>query len=283
MKMRETIAQVQLRARKALIAADCDGSALDARLLLQAATGFSHEELVAESYSEISDDVLNRFEVLLKRRLAHEPVSRILGTREFYGRNFSVTPDVLDPRADTEAVIDLALVKIKREKIRLLDIGTGSGALAITLLCQWPNASAVAVDVSPAALQVAARNAAALGVADRLNLHHGSWFDGVSGIFDLIISNPPYIAEADIALLGEEVKLYDPHLALNGGPDGLLPYRAIAQSAIAFLAESGIIIVEIGAGQAFDIAAIFKTQNFVLVEQRVDLGGHVRALAFARR
>jgi release factor glutamine methyltransferase len=280
MTMRETIASRLLAARQALVAADIDGSALDSRLLMQAATGLSHEDLVAGPDCELSDDANRDFTIFLNRRLAHEPISRILGTREFYGREFMVTPAVLDPRGDTEALIELVLALPRSPHGRLVDIGTGSGAIAVTLLAEIPSFSGMAVDLSFDALHVAKTNALANGVSGRLQFHHGSWFDGIIEKFDLIVSNPPYIPHKVIAGLGAEVKNYDPHLALDGGADGIYAYRAIAAGARLRLVENGFIAVEIGAGQGTDVTAIFSSQGFEPVAQRFDLGGHLRALAF---
>lgn len=280
--MRDTIAAALMAARKTLIAADMEPAALDARLLMQAATGLSHEEIVAAPESLLPMEAAEKFSAFLARRLADEPVSRILARREFYGRSFEVTPAVLDPRADTEALIGLVLELAKNTKGRLLDIGTGSGAIAVTLLGELHNFIGVAVDVSSDALHVARKNALANGVRGRLQFHQGSWFNGLTEKFDLIVSNPPYIPHDDILALGNEVKNYDPHLALDGGADGLFAYRAIASGASARLLDTGLIIVEIGAGQGPDVTAIFKTHGFRLMGQRIDLGGHLRALAFGR-
>jgi release factor glutamine methyltransferase len=282
MKMRDTIAAALMAARKALVAADMEPAAIDARLLMQAATELSHEEIVAAPESLLTEEASQKFSAFLTRRLADEPVSRILATREFYGRSFEVTPAVLDPRADTEALIGLALELVKKPHGRLLDIGTGSGVIAVTLLAELPGFTGVAVDVSPDALHVARKNALANGVSGRLQFHHGSWFNGLTEKFDLIVSNPPYIPHDDIVGLGNEVKDYDPHLALDGGADGLYAYRAIAAGAAARLFDTGLIIVEIGAGQGPDVTAIFIRHGFKLTGRRVDLGGHLRALAFGR-
>jgi release factor glutamine methyltransferase len=280
--MLKTITQHLGDARKVLIAVDLDGSALDARLLLQAACELSHEEIIAEPDKIISAKQSAVFQNFITRRLGHEPVSRILNVREFYGREFVVTPVVLDPRADTETLIDLArgLVTPAQAGFKLLDIGTGSGAIIITLLAELATMQGVAVDISLDALQVAKKNALRHGVSGRLQFHHGSWFEGVAGTFNLIVSNPPYIPHAEIAMLETDVKDYDPHLALDGGGDGLYAYRALAAGASAHLADQGFIVVEIGAGQASDVADIFAHHHFKLHSQRKDLGGHVRALAF---
>jgi release factor glutamine methyltransferase len=280
--MLKTVAQHLSAARSALIAADIDGSALDARLLLQAATGFSHDEIIAEPDAVVPANQSAKFQEYLKRRLAHEPVSRILGRREFYGREFLVSPAVLDPRADTETVVELALDPCFRrdDELRVLDIGTGSGAIIITLLAERPHATGLAIDLSPDALHIAKKNALQNGVSGRLQFQHSSWFENVIGKFDLIISNPPYIPHSEIAELEADVKDYDPHLALDGGGDGLFAYRAIAAGALKHLAEGGFIVVEIGAGQADDVTAIFAQHRFELIEKRADLGGLVRGLAF---
>ena len=278
--MPETIVLRLKSARQALVAADIDGSALDTRLLMQAATGFSHEDLVARPLAELSAEASVLFDALLTRRLAHEPVSRILGMREFYGRGFLVTPAVLDPRPDTETLIDLVLSLPLEVNGRLLDIGTGSGAIAVTLLAELQDHSGVASDISGDALHVAKTNALANGVSGRVHFHLGSWFEGITEQFDLIVSNPPYIRHDDIALLEADVCDFDPHLALDGGGDGLFAYRAIAAGASSHLLPGGFIAVEIGAGQGPDVRGIFASHRLVLAAQRNDLGGHERALAF---
>ena len=278
--MSESISTLLNAARKALYEADIELSALDTRLLLQAACGLSHEEIVAEPGMLLSPKQEVVFKDFVRRRLAHEPVSRILGSREFYGRFFHVTPAVLDPRADTETLIELALELVSDQVSRMLDIGTGSGAIAVTLLAERPQLSGMAVDLSVDALHVAKQNALANGVSGRLQFHHGAWFTGLVEKFDLIVSNPPYIPHGDIAGLSVEVKDHDPHLALDGGPDGLFAYRAIASGAASFLNRKALMIVEIGAGQAEDVGAIFAQHGFHSAGQKRDLGGHMRALAF---
>jgi release factor glutamine methyltransferase len=266
-----------LLAQAKLKLSETETPSLDARLLLQYVTGLSHVEVVADPDFEVAANVVEHFESLVVRRAAYEPVSRILGRREFYGREFWVTPDVLDPRADTETIVGVCLAFKPK---RILDLGTGSGILAITLLAECAIASAVAVDVSPTALAVAKSNAQRLHVADRLAFIEGSWFSRVEGRFDLIVSNPPYIPADEVPLLDVEVKDHDPHLALVGGDDGLACYRAIASGAADYLAPGGAIVLEIGAGQDADVTAIFEDEGFQLTQQTEDLGGHIRCLAF---
>ncbi len=280
MTMSETVLARMLTARQALVAADIDGSALDARLLMQAATGLSHEVLVASPDAKLTADAAESFSAFLDRRLAHEPISRILGTREFYGRDFLVTPAVLDPRGDTEALIGLVLDLPRLNHGRLIDIGTGSGAIAVTLLAEMLSYTGVAVDLSADALHIAKTNALANGVSGRLQFHQGSWFEGITEKFDLIVSNPPYIPHGDIDGLGAEVRNFDPHLALDGGADGLFAYRALASGARLRLTAEGVIALEIGAGQEADVMRIFVSHGFSPLGQRKDLGGHLRAVSF---
>lgn len=260
---------------------DSDTPTLDARLLLQAAAGLTREDLILGPDRQLTAEQLARFDSFITRRATHEPVSRILGERDFYGRTFLVTPDTLDPRPDTETIIEAALPLLPKAA-RLLDLGTGTGAIAITLLAEQPHATGVATDLSSAALAVAQENAERLGVADRLSLLEGSWFAPVSGRFDIILSNPPYIPAGDIEGLSPDVRNFDPSLALSGGTDGLDPYRIIASGAAAHLAAAGHVLVEIGAGQADDVSSIFATAGFQPVGRHRDLGGHPRCLAFNR-
>lgn len=273
----ETIAAAIAAARARLVTADVPDAATDARLLMQRVLACDHAGLILAGERSLTDAERAAFEALLSRRLAHEPVSKILGEREFFGRLFHVTADVLDPRADTETLIEVALEKPAR---RVLDLGSGSGALIVTLLAEWPEATGVAVDLSEKALAVTAENARRLGVAERLALLQGEWFAPVAGQFDLIVSNPPYIPTAEIAGLEPDVREHDPLLALDGGADGLSCYRAIAGAAAPHLAPEGRIIVEIGAGQGPDVARIFAAVGFRQAAERRDLGGHVRALLF---
>lgn len=268
-------------ARRKLAGAGIESAALDARLLLQAAAGLRHADIAADPDRQIATETAEAFHRYVARRAAHEPVSRILGEREFYGRIFQVTPAVLDPRPDTETLIGEALKHVK-PGARILDLGTGSGAIIVTLLAECTTATGVATDLSGAALEVARKNAERLGVGDRLQAVHCSWFDSVAGCFDIIVSNPPYIALPEIAGLAPDVRDFDPLRALDGGPDGLAAYRRIASGAGAHLAPGGRIIVEIGAGQEGAVAALFKVSGFNLSAIKSDLGGHVRCLVFAR-
>jgi release factor glutamine methyltransferase len=276
-----TVKALLAGARQRLIAADIDNAALDARLLLQNVTGLGHAEIVGDPDHEVTEGQASGFAGLVDRRQANEPVSRILGRREFYGREFVVTPDVLDPRADTEALLELCLDHLAADREwRILDLGTGSGILAISLAAELPLTHVEVVDVSVAALAVARSNAGRLGVAARCHLHRGNWFSGSKGTYDLIVSNPPYIETAAISGLEPDVRNFDPLLALDGGADGLSAYRSIAGECASYLTGAGKVAVEIGAGQQADVTAIFESHGLSCLEARKDLGGHVRGLIF---
>ncbi len=281
--MSETRRALLKQAGERLAAGGIETAALDARLLFQAASGLRHEDIVAEPDLGVPPDVAARFSVFIERRCKFEPVSRILESREFYGRSFRVTADVLDPRADTETLIGAALGLVKgKGSSRILDLGTGSGAIAVTLLAELPGATAVASDLSEAALAVAKGNAEALGVAGRASFVQANWFEGIGGKFDLIVSNPPYIPLGDIAGLAPDVREFDPQRALDGGPDGLEAYRRLAGGAASHLALQGRVVLEIGAGQENAVNELFAGQGFARESRHFDLSGHVRCLVFTR-
>jgi release factor glutamine methyltransferase len=266
-------------ARRAFEAVGIETAALDARILLQHAAQLAHEEIAANPDRAIAAAKVKRFRELVARRAAREPVSRILGEREFHGRSFEVTQAVLDPRPDTETLIDAALARRPGPK-RLLDLGTGSGAIIVTLLAEWPEATGIATDLSAAALEVAERNAGRHKVNERVRFVHGNWFEGVDGQFDLILSNPPYIPSGEIAGLAADVRCFDPLRALDGGPDGLEAFRRIAAGAGRHLAPGGAVLMEIGAGQNAEVEAIFQAAGLSCQETARDLSGHIRCLTF---
>jgi len=283
----ETLGDAVRSAQRSLAAAGVEDAGRDARLLVAAAAGVDTADIIARPERALAADEQDRLQSMVARRCAREPVSRILGGREFYGRPFALSPATLDPRPDSETLIAAALDIAAREgwrnrQIRILDIGTGSGCLLLTLLAELPRATGVGTDIAAAALEVAARNATSLGLAARVAFMQADVLDGLEGPFDLVVSNPPYIPSADIAGLSAEVRQYDPRSALDGGEDGLDFYRRI----IAGLprVRAGWVIFEVGAGQAEDVALLLE-QAFVKTRQaqlsrHADLGGHTRSVAF---
>lgn len=281
-----TLNQAFVEAASALRQAGIATPELDARLLLCHAAGLTHEAYTAQTRDPLRPEAGEALGAAIVRRLKREPVARITGTREFYGRTFHLDPQALDPRPDTETLIEAALAHIARSGLRdspltLLDLGTGTGCILVTLLAELPRARGLGTDMSYSALASAAANAERLGVAARAAFVAADWLDAVEGKFDLILSNPPYLASREIAALADEVAAYDPILALDGGPDGLDAYRRIAARAGDILAEGGRLLVEIGAAQAEAVAGIFCAAGLKLdgpEAVRQDLAGRPRVV-----
>lgn len=281
-----TLAELLRLARQRLEASGIEDAALDARLLVEHFTGTSRSDAIARPDIATQAQAVAAVEAALERRSAGEPVHRILGFREFYGLELSLSAQTLEPRPDTEILIDTILpfmrdVAAREGVCRVLDLGTGTGAIALALLANVPDATAIGVDVSPDALATAARNAVGLGLADRFTALRSDWFSQINGRFHVIASNPPYIRSDDIAGLQAEVRLFDPVRALDGGEDGLQPYRVIAAQAAAHLEQDGAVVVEIGNTQRLEVISIFENEGFRLLEARRDLGGNDRVLLFA--
>lgn len=252
----------------------------EARLLLEAASGLSPAAQLSARHAALADATLQRFHSLVARRAAQEPVSRILGRREFWSLAFTVTPDTLDPRPDTETVVEavLAARPDRAAPLRVLDLGTGTGCIVLALLHEYRHALGVAVDRSPAAIAVAQGNARALGLADRFLPLAGDWAAALTGAFDVIVSNPPYIPGGDIAGLAPEVRCHDPRDALDGGADGLEAYRALASCVARHIAPDGVIALEVGAGQAPAVAALLSAAHLRIHDIRADLAGIPRCV-----
>ncbi len=264
--------------------AQIETPAADARLLIGHALHLERAQLITQADRILEAREVNVISALAARRLRHEPVSRILGAKEFWSLMLEVTPAVLVPRPDTETVIEAALDFVVRgglrmERLRILDIGTGSGALLLALLSELPNALGLGTDISTVALEVARANAERHHFADRCTFVACNIAAVVSGPFDLVVSNPPYIARGDIATLPPEVREYDPVIALDGGSDGLDGYRAIAADAHRLLASGGRLIVELGAGQEPAVRTLFTKAGLSVGAARNDLGGIPRALS----
>lgn len=255
---------------------------LDARLLVMAATGLSHTDMITRAEESLSAKARELITDYAARRLTGEPIDSILGYREFYGRSFKVSKDVLSPRPETEMLVEAALEILKDKPMaRILDLGTGSGAIVISILAAAKEAEAVAVDLSNVAVEIARENAAAHFVMDRLILLEGSWFAPVSGHFDIILSNPPYITSAAMEELDIEVKGFDPDIALRGGEEGLTAYRAIIKQAAHYLQSDGILLFEIGYDQGVLVKDLLIEAGFKGISVHKDLSGHDRMIKAA--
>ena len=271
-----TVFEMVANAAQSLRAAGIDSAARDARALVAHALGVAANRIVLLGSDPIDLKAQERLAGYLERRLRHEPVSKITGWRQFWGRDFHISKAVLDPRPETETVIVEAL---KHPAATVLDLGTGSGILAVTLMAEWPKAQALATDISPAALAVASKNAARYDIGDRLSFAQSNWFEGVQGEFDLIVANPPYIAMEEMAGLDRDVRDFDPHIALTPGGDGLDPYRVIAAAVGRHLSPDGRVIVEIDHQQAADVLQIFQDAGLSSLCCHPDLAGRDRVIS----
>jgi release factor glutamine methyltransferase len=254
---------------------------IDARLLLEAAAGASRADILTDPHRPLSADQSKELEKLLVRRERREPVSQILGVKGFWKIMVRVTPHVLTPRPETESILDVVLPQVSEHgAIRILDLGVGSGALLLALLAERPSAVGLGVDASEEALAVARENAANLGLAGRVALLRGDWTAGLEPeSFDLVVSNPPYIRSSEIADLAPEVRDHEPHLALDGGADGLDAYRDLAPQIVTVLKPGGLFAVEVGIGQAGAVRALFTDAGAINVTVHRDLSNRERVVA----
>lgn len=275
-----SIADAIAASRAALAAAGIETAALDARLLVADSTGLAREALIGGRDRPLSDEAARSLALRLKRRLAREPIAYIAGEKEFWSLPFSVDRRVLVPRPDSETLVEsvLAWVKDKRRPLRILDLGTGSGCLLLSLLSECPAACGVGVDVSAAALDVARANAERLGLARRSAFVQSDWASAIDGRFDVVVANPPYVTDADWERLAPEITRHEPRLALVAGADGLAAYRRILPELPRLLDQSGMAFVELGAGQfdaVIDLAHAAGLQSGGACD---DLAGVVRCV-----
>ncbi|MBC6983782.1 peptide chain release factor N(5)-glutamine methyltransferase [Caulobacter sp. 17J80-11] len=268
-----TLVKAWTDAQQRLKAAGVDSPAIDARLLLEAASGATRLDILTDPYRELSAEQAGALEGYVERRLKREPVARILGRKGFYKILLGVTRDVLVPRPDTESVVDVVLQAFPEAmSFTMLDLGVGSGAILLAVLAERPAAKGLGVDVSEEALAVARENAANLGLADRAAFLRGDWTAGLGDeSFDLVVSNPPYIRSAEIETLDPEVRDHEPRLALDGGPDGLDAYRLLAPEIMRVLKPGGVFAVEIGWDQSAEVEALFKAAGGDQVRTAKDL------------
>ncbi|MBP2309009.1 peptide chain release factor N(5)-glutamine methyltransferase [Azospirillum melinis] len=276
MNLRTLRGQAEARLREAGI----DTPELDARYLLEHALTLTRTDFVTKAEQLIPDADAAHALALVERRVAREPVGRILGHREFWTIDLALNPDTLEPRPDTETVVEAVLAAIPDRKaaLRLIDFGTGTGCILLALLSELPNATGVGVDLSPLAVEAAAGNADRNGLAERARFQTGDWAKGIEERFDIVVSNPPYIPSADIATLEPEVREHDPLRALDGGPDGLEPYRILAAELPRLLVPGGLVAFEVGQGQAEDVAALVGAQGVGDTAILCDLGGVKRCV-----
>ncbi len=273
-----------------LAAAGITDASVDARYLVAHALGIERAALLRAPERALDSDERHRLADLLARRVAREPISRIVGERAFHGLTLALNAETLDPRPDTETVVNLALalaalVDAHDGPLKILDLGTGTGAIALALLAALPDAEATATDISPLALEIARRNAERHGLANRIRFFRSHWLEDVRDRYHMVISNPPYIPSGEIATLAPEVARWDPRAALDGGPDGLEAYRTILADASRVLEVSGFVVFEVGHDQAAAVSAIALDHglapaplNWPLLR---DLGGNTRCVAVA--
>lgn len=278
-----TIGECVAAGAQRLASAGVPDARREARLILAHALGI--EPVAITGYPERLVSDREAFERLIARRARREPLSHLTGRREFWSLEFETGPETLDPRPDSETLVEAALAaaRDRNAPLRLLDFGTGTGCLLLALLRELPMATGVGIDVSPGALAVARRNAERLGLESRARFEQGNWGESCAGPFDLIVANPPYIPTADIAGLEPEVSEYEPRLALDGGPDGLDAYRALMPDIDRLLAPEGAAVLEFGAGQERSLGQIVAAEGLVVAGVARDLAGWDRCLTIRKR
>jgi release factor glutamine methyltransferase len=276
----ETRGSLVAEAAAELSAAGFADARRQARRLISEALSITQSDLFGHPDRAIGDEQIGRVRVLLARMVAGEPLSRALAKREFWGLEFTLSADTLDPRPETETIVEAVLRrKLNRHApLHLLDLGTGTGCLLLALLHEFPRADGVAVDIAEGAVRTAARNAFLLGLADRARFFVGDWAAAVSSRFDAILANPPYVTSKAFALLPREVACHDPWRALDGGEDGLRSYREINEVVPRLLSPDGIMVSEVGAGQADAVAAIIQATDLVVDGIENDLAGIARCV-----
>lgn len=269
--------------RNKLKAAGISTPVLDARALVEAATGVARLDILTDPYRPVAPAALEQLAALTARRAAREPLAYILGRRDFWSLTLSVTPDVLVPRPETETVVEAVLAAFaEQEAFSLLDLGVGSGAILLAVLSARPHATGTGVDASEGALAIAAANARRIGLADRVQLLRGDWGAALDGVYDAIVSNPPYIESEVIETLDPEVARHEPRLALDGGADGLEAYRRLLPDIARLLRRGGRFALEIGQGQEGAVIALAKAAGLVPEAVRPDLAGIGRVVTGVR-
>jgi release factor glutamine methyltransferase len=280
-----TIGRILKDAARRLSGAGIENPRLDARLLLAHALATPRERLYGREDECLEVGIGRMFDQLIARRLAREPVSRILGNRGFWSLNLEINASTLDPRPDSETLVEAVLARIESREatIRVLDLGTGTGCLLLSVLAEFRQATGLGIDISPDCVAIAARNAAANGLDDRASFQVADWNRGLEVIFDVIMCNPPYIPTAIIPSLAPEVAIHEPFRALDGGADGLDCYRLLSVKFCQLLAENGHIFLEIGHDQRPEVTNIIEAAGLKVVSARADLAGNERCLIITHR
>ena len=272
MKLKDVLADTAIK----LSGSGIEGAARDARILTANALGTPISELSLKINEKVPEKIIADLEKLILRRINKEPISKILGKRDFWGRSFSINKKVLDPRADTETLINFVIEKPVKS---VLELGTGSGAIAVTLACEWKHVHLTAVDISEDAISMAKINAEKFNVQNKIHFLKSDWFETVRGSFDLIISNPPYIGLVEQDEIATEVIKYDPEIALFAGRDGLEAYKRIIPNLAKFLNPDGLVVLEIGASQSNQVKNMMNAVGFIDAKIVKDLSGKDRLVA----
>ena len=263
-----------------LTIAEIENPQLEARILLAYAAGIDQTHIIGYPEDQLDKTTMWYLNELITRRKNGEPIAYITGTKEFWSLNFEVTQKTLIPRPDSETLIEAILDFFTNhtQHLSILDLGTGSGCLLLALLSELPNAKGTGIDISPSACKVAQKNAKQLGLDNRAEFYQGNWMENIHNQFDIIVSNPPYIAEANIKFLNKDVMLFEPHLALSGGADGLSAYRVIARECITCLKQSGLLAIEIGITQARQISKILMENGLTITKTQRDFSNIERCI-----
>jgi release factor glutamine methyltransferase len=272
-----TLAEFLAASTDKLKQADVDNPQLDARVLMSYALKCDGAQILSQSLRVLIPEEINVISWFIERRAAGEPVARIMGKREFWGLDFGLNEATLDPRPDSETLVE-AVLELCQKRKRILDLGTGTGCLLLALLHEMPNAVGVGIDIAPRAVEQAAKNAVALGLGGRAEFRAGDWLTGITEKFDIIISNPPYISTSEIPTLMREVREFDPLCALDGGEDGLACYRLLILQLADYLNPEGLVAFEVGYGQAQHVTDLFRQNGFTSIATHKDLGGIERCV-----
>lgn len=275
------LSELQKNITKTLLDGGIKTNSLDARIILKETFNFDEKELIMNSDILISKSKVNEVKKILSRRLKGEPVSKIFRKRDFYDSTFLISDDVLDPRPETELIIDIANKYISENNYKsFIDLGTGSGCIILSILKENKNIKGLGLDISLNAINIAKKNSSRLELENHAMFLVSDWFSSVKETYDLIISNPPYISSGEIGALSKSVKNYDPLISLDGGQDGLKCYREIAKDANRIINKDGMVILEIGCNQAEDVIKIFEINKFKFLNKVLDINGLDRILIF---